>query len=401
MTKMNNNKCLINNNYIDPEKLDLEIVERKGLGHPDTLADGVANYVSIKYSEFCLANFGVVLHHNLDKVYVGGGIIEKSFEGQKTVKPINVVLNGRISDEFSGEKIDITNLITKWTKEYLSYILPNINTNKDIKILVNCNQAAEKGSVWYRPRNIGDLPEYERLYANDTSVCVAHSPMTVAENITYSLEQYFWDRTSRAPKFKYADYGQDIKVMTVREEDNFEVTLCVPVLMGKINNWDEYEEKVKDIEDKLRIFAKQNFPQTKVSIYVNKGREGYRKYTLPKGTCAEVGEEGIVGRGNNSRGIISIFRPHTMEAPFGKNPKYHTGKVLGFLAQKLSDEIYKNTGAKNTVVFLTKNEQDLLPPFLTELSVSQDVDKKQIEEIFNSVMKADYLKEILKIKYIN
>ena len=60
----------INTNYKDPEAQDLEIVERKGIGHPDTLADALANEVSSAYSRYCLENFGFILHHNIDKFYI-------------------------------------------------------------------------------------------------------------------------------------------------------------------------------------------------------------------------------------------------------------------------------------------------------------------------------------------
>jgi S-adenosylmethionine synthetase len=393
---------LFSEDYLDPEKLDLEIVERKGLGHPDTLADGIANYVSLKYSEYCIEKFGIVLHHNLDKLYIGGGEINKQFDNQQMIKPIQLVINGRLSDQFAGINIDVNKEISTWAREYIENILPNIDAGKEIEVTVNSNQAAERGSVWYRPNSQHDLPEYSGLYANDTSVCVAHSPMTEAENLTYKLEQYFWDRSGAIPKYKFNDFGQDIKVMVVRAGNDYDITLCVPVLIGKISSWDNYESKIIELERKLEKFAKSIVSRNKkIKLKINAGRRGYRRYTLSRGTCAEVGEEGIVGRGNNNLGIIPIFRPHTMEAPSGKNPKYHTGKVLGYLAQKLADTIYEETGAKNSVIFLTKNEQDLIPPYLVKISLSKSVNNELIKEITDRVFEADYLMEILKNKYVN
>ena len=56
-----------------PADRPVEIVERKGLGHPDTLADALAERMSVAYSRHCLERFGAVLHHNLDKLYLRGG----------------------------------------------------------------------------------------------------------------------------------------------------------------------------------------------------------------------------------------------------------------------------------------------------------------------------------------
>jgi S-adenosylmethionine synthetase len=42
--------------YIDG--LPVEIVERKGIGHPDSLCDGIAERISREYSAWCLDNLG-------------------------------------------------------------------------------------------------------------------------------------------------------------------------------------------------------------------------------------------------------------------------------------------------------------------------------------------------------
>lgn len=55
---------------------DLVIVERKGWGHPDTLADHLAERLSRTYSRYTLERFGAVLHHNFDKLGLLGGASE-------------------------------------------------------------------------------------------------------------------------------------------------------------------------------------------------------------------------------------------------------------------------------------------------------------------------------------
>jgi S-adenosylmethionine synthetase len=46
---------------------DVEIVERKGLGHPDTICDLVMERISQALSQAYLQHFGKILHHNCDK----------------------------------------------------------------------------------------------------------------------------------------------------------------------------------------------------------------------------------------------------------------------------------------------------------------------------------------------
>jgi S-adenosylmethionine synthetase len=59
-----------------PEPADVTVVERKGWGHPDTLADHLAESLSQVYSRHTLREFGAVLHHNFDKLALLGGASE-------------------------------------------------------------------------------------------------------------------------------------------------------------------------------------------------------------------------------------------------------------------------------------------------------------------------------------
>ena len=56
-----------------PESLPFEIVERKGLGHPDTICDALTENLSRALSRVYLERFGAILHHNVDKVLLCGG----------------------------------------------------------------------------------------------------------------------------------------------------------------------------------------------------------------------------------------------------------------------------------------------------------------------------------------
>ena len=50
-----------------------EVVERKGIGHPDTLADGISESISRELCNQYLEEFGQILHHNVDKVLIIAG----------------------------------------------------------------------------------------------------------------------------------------------------------------------------------------------------------------------------------------------------------------------------------------------------------------------------------------
>ena len=45
----------------------VELVERKGAGHPDSICDAIMEQVSLALCREYLATFGRILHHNVDK----------------------------------------------------------------------------------------------------------------------------------------------------------------------------------------------------------------------------------------------------------------------------------------------------------------------------------------------
>lgn len=390
----------INNNYYDPESSDVEVVERKGVGHPDSIADALANECSRKYSLVCLEKFGAVLHHNIDKFYFGGGWVFNDFGYIEKKKPIIARVNGRITKNVGNEFIDVDKILTETIKEYVKTVLPHIDIEKDLVIDLNYTQHT-KFKNWFSPESLDEVPDAKKPSANDTSVCVSHYPMTTCETLAYELEHYFWSENEKGyPVPKFSNIGQDIKVMVTRIGNNIEVVLCVPVIASFANSQDEYDEIIRGYEQQLQLLGDKICANTNfnVSVKINE-LEGphYRKYMLGIGTCAECGEEGIVGRGNNFSGIIPVLRAHSMEAPFGKNPRYHSGRVLSYLCDKLSKKIYEELKIKNSIYVVTKNKDELLPPYFMYIQTSEEIDKDKIENLINNYMiNCDYLSEILK-----
>ncbi|MFA5125202.1 MAG: methionine adenosyltransferase [Patescibacteria group bacterium] len=390
----------ISRDWLNPENREIEIVERKGLGHPDTLADGLAEAVSVAYSKYCLDNFGVVLHHNVDKLFIGGGWFKSDFGRCEFLKPVRVVVNGRMSNTMDGQTIDLAAIQSQAITDYLRVHLPNL-LPQHLEIINSTTQHTTR-PFWFSPRNIGDLPEAAQLMAGDTSVSVAHWPMTICENLAYGLEQYFW-MYSPDRYFGFPGIGQDIKVMVCRDGDAIDITVCMPVLATGVSNRSEYDAMVMIMEKLLSeqaqlIAANSSY---KINLRVNPGPDGYRLYMLGIGSCVECGEEGLVGRGNSPLGVISTFRPYSMEAPAGKNPVYHTGRVMGFLTQRLAKAVYDELGIGCSIISLAKNGQSLIPPAQLMIYVDRDVAREIIEDVVaRNFLQVDYLKEILETRVI-
>jgi S-adenosylmethionine synthetase len=59
-------------------------------------------------------------------------------------------------------------------------------------------------------------------------------------------------------------------------------------------------------------------------------------YLTVTGLSAEAGDDGQVGRGNRVNGLITPYRPMTLEAAAGKNPITHVGKLYGVMADRVA-----------------------------------------------------------------
>ncbi len=184
---MNNSNYLVLRPVMPvPEGHGIEIVERKGLGHPDTLADAIAEEISVEYSAYCRNRYGAVLHHNVDKTAIIGGYFRSGFGYVDFVKPVTVLLNGRMSTSFGGELIDISSIQETAVRNYIHRILPDFDANAWLRFEHRTSDYS-KYDTWFHPRSLEDLPEYQHPTASDTMVMVSHWPLTATEMLALSL----------------------------------------------------------------------------------------------------------------------------------------------------------------------------------------------------------------------
>lgn len=385
----------VTQDYSDPSFSPVEVVERKGVGHPDSLADALANEVSIKFSRYCLEKFGYVLHHNLDKLYIGAGHFRIGFGICERISPVKVQTNGRMSNVFGGEHIDIESIQKAAVSEYLFRVLPRLKSD-DVLIFPNATQHT-KVPNWFSPKSKADVPDATQPKANDSSFCVSHWPPTPAEALAYRLERYFWEEKDGFAIPRFSEIGQDIKVLVLRQDNRLEVTMCVPSQSTQTFSRDDYQDIISKYEVKLQELAESIIEPYSLSVNVRVNPHNF--YMLGIGSCIECGEEGLVGRGNSISGIISSHRVHTQESWAGKNPVYHTGRVLGYLTLKLARAVSQTLDVNCSVSAMTQCGGSLIPPKFLGISVSKKVEQGEVERIIEfEIGSADYLQEILSFR---
>lgn len=366
-------------NFVENE---YEFVERKGIGHPDTLSDALAETLSAKYSKYTLAKFGAVLHHNFDKVgLLGGASFVKFGEGHLT-KPIRVLLNGRASTKFADTEIPVKEMLIEWAKEFMGKAFPMIDVEKDLEFHYNLsNQSspgkteekkADKGTrkYWFEPRGLFDLQETKKLLSNDTSMGVGYAPYTRLESLVLAIEGKL---NSAEFKKDHPWMGSDIKIMGFRFKDDFDVTLCIPQISMYVADIDEYKRNIEFARSVIFDIAK-DMGINKLDLHTNT-RDNYENselYLTATGSSIESGDEGLVGRGNRINGVIAPTKLMSMEGACGKNPVYHIGKLYYVAANEISKRIYEKFNIPNEVVLISQSGRDLLDPWVSHISVPTD-----------------------------
>lgn len=370
-----------------------EIVERKGKGHPDTLSDGLAEYLSVKYSNYTKDLYGAVLHHNFDKVGLLGGAVRVKFGEGVLTKPIRVLLNGRASTSFGNKEIPIQSLLESWAAEFLVKELPLITADKDLEFHYNLtnksspgntdNRGSEDGTrkYWFEPRNLNDLQETKKLLSNDTSIGVGYYPLGPLEHIVFGIE-----RLLNSDEYKKTNQwlGTDIKILGYRENNDVYLTMCLPQIANYVNSADEYRENLQNTEADIRDLIKNMDSVLSLKgLYINT-RDNYNSselYLTAIGSSIESGDEGLVGRGNRINGLISPLKPMAMEGACGKNPVYHIGKVYYVAAQQISEKIYNEFNLENELILMSQSGRELNDPWKVFLQIddSSNVDEEALE----------------------
>jgi S-adenosylmethionine synthetase len=314
-------------------KMPVEFVERKGKGHPDTISDRSSEELSISLCEYYLSKFGRIYHHNVDKCVLVGGQAKAWFGGGKVIEPIYLLLVGRAVETIDGRKVPIKELAQESTKSWMQRELHYFDVDKDIKI-----------EMKIRPGSVDLVSNYDLAdeipLANDTSFGVWYGPSTEVEKIVFNVER---ELNSFETKKKYPQIGEDVKVMGVRRGDELNLTIACAVVSHFVKDKRQYAE-AKQIIHAIALKTAKKFSKLPITIKVNTADNPEKDlyYLTVTGTSAEHGDDGQVGRGNRANGLITPFRPMTLEATAGKNPISHTGKIYNIAAKKIVDQILKD-----------------------------------------------------------
>jgi S-adenosylmethionine synthetase len=378
---------------------ELEVVERKGYGHPDTLSDGLAEALSRAYAVYTRDRFGAVLHHNFDKVGLLGGRAYVAFGEGRLTAPIRVLINGRATESLGDEEVPVRQLVEEASRDFLCGRLPALDPDEDLDFHHNLSCGSSPGQVetgldrnanrgrWFQPRSLEDLREAQRLTSNDTSVGAGYWPLTSTEQLVLTLERRLTDRSFREVR---SWLGTDIKVMAIRAGHDLSLTLCVPQIADAVPDAAAYGKNLEEIEAQVRAWSEEMLPGYRISLALNTKDDFDRPelYLTAIGSSIESGDEGLVGRGNRINGLIAMCRPYSMEGACGKNPVYHTGKLYGVLAIEAARRLHGLFGQPVNVWLIGQEGRQLDDPWQAAVASRDALPESGVRECLKEVLES-------------
>lgn len=328
------------------EEQPTELVERKGVGHPDSICDAVAEALSVELSRAYRDRFGRVLHHNVDKGLLVAGGATPMLGGGTIDEPMRLIFGDRATYEHEGVRIPVGDIAEATAKHWLRGHLRFVNPDEHVVF----QNEIKPGSP-----ELTDIFDRDRLGANDTSAGVGYAPLSETEKLVLAVEQHL---NSTAFKAAHPEAGEDIKVMGYRFGRELTLTVAMAFVDRFITQESTYFDCKAAIGDELQAFVGRQ-PQTMehVTIDINTldepGRGSGGMYLTVLGTSAEGGDCGQVGRGNRVNGVIAFNRPATTEAAAGKNPVSHVGKIYNVLSHEIAERIFLEVdGVREVTVYL-------------------------------------------------
>ncbi|MBT4417446.1 hypothetical protein HOC80_05080 [archaeon] len=337
----------------------VEVVECKGVGHPDTLCDTLCEKASQALNKYYLKNFGKTLHHNLDKALIVAGKANVEFGGGLIEEPVKVIIAGRAVTKVGNMAVPVPKIV----KEAVGSYLRQFKEFKSYEIEVEIK---------------GGAANLEKMggFANDSSVGAAHFPFTILEDKVLKVSNHLnSDRFRR----RFLGVGPDTKVLGIRMGDKIKLIVAIAFVSKYIRSMEDYmkvKQKIKkNLWERFNVMVELNA--------VDKHESINDIYLTVSGFSCENGDDGQCGRGNRLNGLITPQQVMSIEAAAGKWD-YHPGKTYQVWAEDLARSLVKKAGLKRVnVILVSKIGNKLSEPEIVYVQSEGKVDMEKVENIID------------------
>jgi len=310
----------------------VELVERKGLGHPDTVCDSLAEAAAVALNRMYLAEVGAIAHYNVDKALLVAGQCVKTFGRGEITRPMELILGDRATFEVGGRRLPVEETVLGAVEAWTAAHLPGVRPDRDLLTRV----ALSPGAAGLRSIFAAGAGP---IASNDTSGASGWAPLSPTEATVLAVERFL---NGGEFKRRFPDTGQDVKVFGLREDDRLSVTVAMPMLSRAVASEAVYFRRKEEIV--AALVAHFSGVPFQLDFRLNNldsagaGVDGL--YLALTGTSAEDADSGQVGRGNGANGLIAFSRPTGGEAAAGKNAVAHAGKIYSVLSHRLAGLVH-------------------------------------------------------------
>jgi S-adenosylmethionine synthetase len=227
----------------------IEVVERKGLGHPDTICDALAETLSRNLCREYRDRFGTILHHNVDKALLCGGRAAPAFGGGAVLAPINIYLAGRAVTKVGNETLQIKEIAIEGSRSWMRSNLHALDAERDVQIYELVHPGSQDLQAVFSRDSDRGIP-----LANDTSIGVGYAPMSPLELLVLAAEKRI---NGRNREHEHPAWGEDVKIMGIRHRDAVHLTIACAMIGRHLAHLDDYLAEKTAVEKIVRELTTQ------------------------------------------------------------------------------------------------------------------------------------------------
>lgn len=340
----------------------VEMAERKGIGHPDTVCDEIVEHISRALCRHYLERFGAVMHHNVDKALLVGGQSRPAYGGGEVLQPITLIIAGRATERVGGKAVPVAEIAVETARSWLAGHVRHLDAAKHVRVTAHIRPGSAELVELFTRFGRGETP-----LANDTSLGAGYWPLSPLEQSILDIDACL---AGPAARERLPFVGEDTKVMGSLGPDGFHYTIAIAIVDRHVADLDDYVAKIRQTE----AFLREELPLGDARLCVNSADDYAREsiYLTVTGTSAEGGDDGQVGRGNRVNGLITPYRPMTLEAVAGKNPVSHVGKIYNHFAQDLSRALVEEgLAARAQVIVVSQIGKPITEPAFLHIRLGE------------------------------
>lgn len=345
----------------------VDIVEVKGLGHPDSICDTIVEIASKELTKYYLKHFNKILYFNIDKALLISGKAKTKFNGGEFIDPIKIIIVGKAITKMGNVIIPVERIIKNSVINYLKKF-----EFAKFEVVVDVREGASNLKEGFK-RNVH--------VANGSSVSVAFYPLSNLANLVKNTVEHIVSNSFRK---KFKEVGYDVKILGVKIDNNINLTLSLAFVDKYIKDLEHY----RNLKHEIKIYL-EKFTNAAVNINtLDSFVDASSIYLTVSGLSAELGDDGGAGRGNRYNGLITPLETMTIESYAGKNV-LHPGKIYQAIAEIIAQKIVNKAKAdKVEVRIVTEIGKPLSEPALVSVKCRGTINLRAIKDIIDDSFNA-------------